>query len=214
MKIKEYSPIGLEVINERHAIIIGISINNSYFKEENIEKLLLWATAHTEKVYIMIPDEPAIHTLVALGKSEKRAETLARLKSNSLENKCREIMKRFNLDARIIRWKSIRESQQYLSVLSKIERAYNAEIGFREAIREMTAKVLSNGKMVSTSDKEIEEGIKFLFKELAFIVYSDRILQEQKTAYVYHKTMHVMKDIFENRYSFRPSPNVGFLTVE
>ena len=211
MEIKEYSPIGLEVIGSNHAIILGISINNSYFKAELLEKLLAWATASAGPVYVMIPDEPAVHTLMALGKTQQDAERVARLKSNSLENKCLEIVQRFGLrKIQIIRWGCLVANECYQAALLEIRAAFEKDASFRTAVRNMTASVLKG----DSTPEAIEMGVHFLLQELAFITRADQILGEDKVAYVYHKTMDVLKEVIMGRYVFRASPNVGFITAE
>lgn len=215
MEIKEYSPIGKEVAESQQALIVGISINNSYFKTENLEKILIWASSLSRPVYVMIPDEPAVYTLMALGKTKEESERIARLKSNALENKCRDIEQRLAIPGmKIIRWKDITGDKNYQTALSDIQVAYSNDESFRNALNETTASVMQNGGSQTPSVESIGIGVQFLFQELAFIVRSSLILRESKTAYLYHRTMDVLKNIIDNRYSFQGAPNVGFITAE
>lgn len=215
MKIIEASAIGHQVMENKQPLILGISINNSYFKEENLERLIAWASNGGRKVYVMIPDQPAIHTMVALGKGRADAERISRLKSNNLENKCLAIGARLGVTAiKIIRWKDLSENAEYGSSLEEIINAYKTDAPFTQAVRETTEGVLANGGYVSPSPDQVAEGVQFLLKELAFITYADLILKEPAVAYVYHRTMPSMREIMEGRYNFRSSPNVGFVTAE
>lgn len=216
MKIKEYSSIGKEVSQGGQTLIIGISINNSYFKQENLEKLITWSSTHARSVYLMIPDEPAIYTLIALGNTEQMSKKVARLKSNALENKCNDIIQRLSIDnMKVIRWKDIVPSKHYQNALARIHQAYDSDQLFAEAIFSTTSAVLKNGG-TEESDffNAINTGIEFLFQELAFITQANRILGEGKVAYVYHKTMDVLKNIIEGQHSFKADPSVGFITAE
>lgn len=215
MKIKEYSPIGNEVAQGGQTLVVGISINNSYFKMENLEKLITWASAHARSVYIMIPDEPAVFTLMALGKTREDCERVARLKSNALENKCGGIIQRFGLTTvKVIRWKDIVPSADYQKALFEIRQAYDSEPAFAEAILSTTSAVLKNGGITKPGFTAIKIGIEFLFQELAFITQANLVLKEGKIAYVYHKTMQILKEVILEKYSFKASQNVGFITVE
>ena len=208
MEIKEYSPIGNEVAHGGQTLVVGISINNSYFKTENLEKLIAWAAARAKSVYIMIPDEPAVYTLMALGKREEDAVRIARLKSNALENKCMKIAQALGLHSvKVIRWKDVSSNESYQTALMEIRQAYNSDLIFGAAIRATTAAVLQSGGSV-------EIGIEFLIQELAFISRANQVLGEEKTAYVYHKTMGILKDVIEGVYSFKADPYVGFITAE
>ena len=214
MEIKVCSCIGKDVIENGSPLIIGVSINNSYFKEGNLEKLLLWATKLTQSVFIMIPDEPAVYTLLALGYAKPKAEREARLKANSLQNKIMQIANRLELvGIRIIRWKDVVGTVAYLESLVEIKHAYDTDQCFRQAVRDTTQEVLSKNLSHVPNETEIDLGTIFLLQELAFICRSDVILKSTKIAYVYHKTMEVMKDIMVGRYLFKSS-SVGYITVE
>lgn len=208
MEIREYSPIGNEVAQGGQTLVVGISINNSYFKQENLEKLIHWASATAQSVYIMIPDEPAVYTLMALGKTEEDSVRAARLKSNVLENKCVKVAQVLNVNTvKVIRWKDIIPNEKYQNALVEIKQAYNVDTAFREAVRSTTGAVLQDGG-------SIEIGIEFLFQELAFISQANQILGVGKTAYVYHKTMDILRDIIAGEYCFKADPCVGFITAE
>ena len=214
MEIHEYSPVGNEVAQGSQTLIIGVSINNSYFKAENLEKLIAWAAALAKSVYIMIPDEPAVFTLMALGKTQQDAERVARLKSNALENKCNDIIRRLDAQmVKVIRWRDIVPSTDYQQALVGIRQAYDSDMAFMDAILFATSNVLKNGGTVEPDLDAVTIGIEFLFQELAFITRANLVLGERKTAYVYHKTMEVLKDIIDGQYSFKADPSVGFLTV-
>lgn len=215
MEIKEYSEVGVDAISERQTVIIGMSVNNSYFNESNIEKLLLWAREKSDSVYVMIPDKPAVATFLSLGYSKEDSERKARLKSNNLENKCRAIMKKHNMyNITVVRWGDIVGSFQYLESIREIKHSYDSDLEFNEKLRSATRDVLLHAGKTEITEGSIDCGVLFLLQELAFITRSTLILKKEKIAYVYHQTMEVLKYIFEDKYQFAPDPNVGFVTVE
>jgi tRNA-dependent cyclodipeptide synthase len=215
MKIAEFSIAGREALNEHKTIIVGMSVNNSYFNEENIKKLLLWARENSESIYVMIPDIPAVSTFLSLGYSNVDAERKARLKSNNLENKCKKIIEQLGIqDVIIIRWEDLMGSFQYLESIAAIKYAYGNDCSFKDALRSTTRNVLVHAGKAEITDELIDYGVLFLLQELAFITQSSRVLQQDKVAYVYHQTMDVLKNIISGRYTFLSDPNVGFVTVE
>ncbi len=214
IEIKETSQIGTEVLEFNHALGIGISINNSYFKEENLRKLIAFGSEYfPSRIYIMIPDEPMVATLIALGKTQPEAERVSRLKSNALANKCLALEKELGADITIIRWKEVVANGYYSQFLIDLNKYFIQDLDFRMDVRQVTTEVLLNSN-TAVSEANLEIGAQFLLKELAFILMSNRILGEEKTAYVYHKTMDVLKKAIELKYSFSPDPNVGFITAE
>jgi cyclo(L-tyrosyl-L-tyrosyl) synthase len=236
MNIKEYSPIGEAVLSggvENNALIIGISLYNSYFTEQNIEKIFLWATSLVSRVFIMIPDEPMVHTLVSLGKKEVYAQRVARLRANNLENKCRKIIGKNNLNnfmnntvsslqlhqksqIQIIRWKRVVNNDQYQSALVEISTAYKQDTDFKKCVNEITCAVFQNWNKIPTPET-LARGVRFLLEELAFIMHSNQILdlhENDKIAYVYHHTMPVLQNIIGGKYIFKSHSSFGFITAE
>jgi tRNA-dependent cyclodipeptide synthase len=215
MEIKETSIIGAEVLSEKETMLVGISINNGYFNVSNLEKLLVWASENAKFVYVTIFDEPAIHTQMALGKSFEKVRRAMRLKKNNLENKCDEIIKRLRLsqNSTTICWENIFSRKEYVESLCEIKQTYLNHKDFRDAVNMATGEVLSNNLQRNPTELEVYTGSMFLLEELAYISRSNLIHHATKIAYVYHKTMPVLKKLLENKYSFKSS-QVGFITAE
>jgi cyclo(L-tyrosyl-L-tyrosyl) synthase len=192
------------------AIIIGVSINNSYFKEENIRSLVNWSCEQSSTVFIMIPDDPMVHTLMALGYTEIEAKRKVRLKTNALRNLCCRIIGIRKV--RIITWSDVIPSLQYLVGIGQIFSLYKENEKFRQEVKKVTSEVIiANGGTLS--DDNIDHGVQFLIKELAFITHSDLILGQKSIAYVYHKTMGLLKDLIIGKYPLYIDPNINFITV-
>ena len=214
MNIKEISQVGKQVLELGQALIIGISIGNKYFKDENLRKLIKFGLdSRACKIYIMIPDEPMVATLMAFGKTEVQAQRVARLKANALENKCTAIAKELGADILIIRWKDVVTNSSYIQFLNDLRKYFYEDRVFRGDVRQVTAEVLLNNSGFANA-LNLEIGVQFLLKELAFILMSNRILGEETIAYVYHKTMSVLKSAVEHKYSLYNGSSVGYITAE
>ncbi len=213
MEILELSEIGEKVIKNKTNILIGLSINNSYFKDGNLEKIIQWSAENAKRIFIMIPDKPAIFTLMSFGYSEDKAKAKARLESNRLENKCRKIIKEKELkDVIIIRWSDIESNSYYIEYLEKIKNLFRQNEEFKIDIENTTRGVLKNNVTDLDEGRAIEIGVNFLFQELAFISNAARILDLDKIAYLYHSTMPVFKNMVEGRYPL-DTHNVGYITA-
>ena len=174
----------------------------------------MWASLFSKNIYIMIPDEPAMHTLRAIGYEEKKAESKARLKSNNIQNRFNEIFKTHQVvNVTIIRWRDIVGNLNYQNSLIQIKKSYENDVCFKKALRMTTSEVLLQSLSREPKESEIDIGVGFLFEELAFICNATHILNKEQVVYVYHKTMVVMKSIFDEKYSFRAASGTGFLTV-
>lgn len=216
MRITDISPIGEQIITDKGAVIIGISLENSYFTRENLERILCWARQNAGRIYIMIPDEPAIYTMMGKGYSKEKATTKARLKANALENKCREIAVGLDILITIVRWNTVTQKTSYGVNLHHIKEVYKWDKRFRNEMRNTTIEVLSLGGKIPTTREQIDIGVNFLMQELAFLVDAAHILSESSVAYVYHKTMPLLKACLEDEYkitNMRGLP-VGYITLE
>lgn len=214
MKIIETSIIGESVIKKHGCILIGLSIKNSYFKNENLKKILEWVSNNSNKSYIMIPDKPAIYTLMSLGYEKSKAQTKAGLEANRLENKCNKIINDNKLsNISIIRWRNIENNKEYLDSLEKIQSFYSSDNNFNQSIKNTTQEVIEKNKNSLEMSKALDIGVNFLFQELAFISNSANILKQEQVAYFYHKTIPVFKNMLENKYTINISNNVGFITA-
>jgi tRNA-dependent cyclodipeptide synthase len=197
------------------ALIIGVSINNSYFNEKNLERLLVWASRFGIRPKVFIPDGPMIDTFIALGYSEKVAAQKARIKANALENKCHMIMGRHDLDnIRVVRWSELAANKVYLEGLKKMENLYAHNEVFKKDVHEATEKVLKSNGVIHPEQEKIEIGTGFLIKELAFMIHACFIFHEEKYCSVYHRKTQILFDLIEGNYGIDVSDDIGAMVVE
>ena len=158
------------------SFIIGLSLDNSYFNSENIARLIAYVntTLPNNQHFIMIPDVPAIHTMVAKGMNRNDAEKKSKLKSNALENKCRKVVLQKIPD--IVRWESLKNNTIYQSRLNEFEEFYNSNNSFREYINTTVYSVLKKQNDTIISSEVLYTGSRFLLMELVFICWSPDIL--------------------------------------
>ena len=212
MQIKTISPIGEQVLSGGHAIILGVSLYNSYFKDENLQKLIMWASGYSTKIYIMIPDTPSIHTRVACGKTPAEARRDTHAKAQNLEIRCKRIMQMLGVSAEIIRWSILENNKMYADALANNKQLYEYKQVFRNEARETTRQVLQD-KQASVPESSIDIGVRFLLEELSFIGYSPGILGVEKTAYVYHRPTHILHNMIDGVYGKQFS-SVGYIVAE
>ncbi len=211
MNIVNICPTGKRVLQNKGAVIIGISLDNSYFNTQNIENLLSWAYHTTGTFYVMIPDEPAIYTMMAKGFTKEKACTKARLKGNCLENKCRKIGAKLSIPITIMRWNSFSETVSYKMSLHMINTLYETDTLFQQMVRKTTKEVLINDAE-KVLEKNIDTGVHFVLQELAFISNARQILEESHIAYVYHKTMPVLQYVLD-KHTLLQHGEVGCITL-
>ncbi len=214
MIIHSHSKVGKEALEEKEGALIGLSIRNSYFKDENIHALISWANNNFKHVAIMCPDVPAIHTLMSLGYPENKARQKAMLACNNLQNKCERIAKELGVPIRFIRWNDIENDQRYISIYDALKDLHKNDAEFHRDARETTKEVIDHHRTALPIEEAIDIGIEFFLKEMAFILNAADILGIPKTAYLYHKEMPVLENLLNGKYQFTPPANTGYVICE
>lgn len=214
MIIHSHSKVGKEALEEKEAVLIGLSIRNSYFKDENLHKLISWAKDNFKHIHLMCPDEPAIDTLMALGYPANKAKLKATLACNNLENKCRRIMEQLGIDAKFIRWDDIKNHDGYTTVYQQLKELYENNPEFHRDVRDTTQEVIENHGTTLPMEEAIDIGVEFFLKETAFILNAAEILGVPKSAYLYHNEMPVLDKLMNGEYGFTAPGNTGYIVGE
>lgn len=216
MKIITSSKAGKEALENHDSALIGLSIRNSYFKEENLKELIKWADENFNRVFVMIPDIPAIETLKSLGYSENRARQKAQLASNNLENKCISIIEEYGIEdkCKMIRWRDLSNNETYNNSFKNLKELYNVDENFKKDVRDTTDAVIEFHGSELPKEKAIDIGIGFLLQELAFILDSANILGVNRCAYVYHRSLPVHEYMLSGKYKYTLDEKSGYIICE
>lgn len=217
MRIVELSAVGAEVLQARGTAVVGLSIRNNYFRGDTIERLTQWGGSSFGKLVFMVPDEPAIDTLLGLGNTHQKARAKAMLACNNLANKCARAIVRFGISDRstIIRWAQLTGNETYLASLTNILRLYACDELFSNDVREMTRQVMLNQNTTLPIHDAIELGAGFILKELSFIVAASEILEcSGPSVYVYHRPTAILKNLLCGKYSSAPASACGYMVCE
>ena len=183
------------------------------------------------QVLLFIPDKISEHNFRAIG--SKNPEKSARIKGNRLRNKCNEAIKTSGLSDTAysyIRWKEeVETCPTYFKAYEYIQELYQTNEEFRTEIRESTEaalRCLKNGreKPAEGFNKEnedgenmpdLEEGEKYLLKELAFFVAIPSIYECCKEfVFVYHRSWPVLEKFVGGSYDDILRPALGFVVID
>ncbi len=217
MRVNDISSIGKLVLQEKQAVIIGLSIRNNYFRGNTIEQITDWAKDQFRILIFMLPDEPAIDTLSALGYSPEKARQKAMLACNNLENKCLRIIEKFNIDdkVQIVRWAKLKHNGTYQHSYFKLSQLYDEDELFRLDIRRATRQLIERHKTKLPIDQAIDMGSQFLIKELSFIIAASEILNLNcASAYLYHRQFDVHSNLLAGRYKIQVPVDSGYIIGE
>lgn len=204
--------------DKKNAAIIGISMLNSHFTQKNIKKTAENMRDEYKKLFFMLPDKPALHTLAGYGYSEEESAKTVNRKFKTIERDCRNSIEALRLDGKILRWEQLEQNEFYQETLTILMDLYKTDAAFKTeadtTTRAMYEKSAHPKKKRISLDEQIAAGIPFLLKELAFIVSSPKILNVEKTEYLYHKDMPILTDLLGGKYSFQPSKDVTFGKID
>jgi len=210
--------VGKQVIKENGKVIVGISINNSYFNEKTISSLLNYLIPKHNRICTFIPDEPSKWTYQGLGYSMEESTRKVRLNTNRLQRWVDQNTKNVDHYYRID-WKNKIESHDaFQDSKNKIMTMYEENKEFRQYVQETTKEVLQNKQKDNiTLNDGITIAAQFLLSELAFLWRAHEILEidrNEKIAYIYHRKWPVFeKFVNGDFFNGKPIENLGFIVL-
>ena len=178
------------------------------------------------KILLFLVDKISEHNYRAVG--SKNPEKSARLKANSLRNKCQAAMHSCgiqNESAEYINWsRDIETSDSYISALNYVKHLYQVNDQFQKDIQESTQLALvslKNGRKENMSENsrntaiDLEEGVEYPLKELAFFSVVGEIYERcEEYVLVYHRPWPVIERYFDGKYDNVSRPCLGFYVLE
>ena len=175
------------------------------------------------QVFLFISDKISEHNYRAI--RSKKPEKKARANSKRLRDKCKIAIQ--NSDLRhaahsFIRWEEEVEScTQYNKALADIRGLYEANNEFTNDVRELTEEALrslgesNHGKEAERNMVDVEEGVLYLLKELAFVVSVPSIYKNcEEFVYVYHRPWPLLERFCTGFYDGIEKQSVGYFVFE
>ncbi|MBP6925606.1 MAG: tRNA-dependent cyclodipeptide synthase [Candidatus Pacebacteria bacterium] len=203
-------------------LVIGMSPGNSYFKQEVINKLLVFSLGEYENIEILIPDVPAISTYVALGYPENIARKEKAIpQGNAFRNRLVKAIEQESLDGSRIHignWRKdeIEENIEYQTQYLQLKDLYQNNEDFRKDINKATSDVLLENpfKKKDITISDIEIGTHYIISEFAYML-SLPILKKDFNLFVYgyHKPWPVWEKFIEGEYDGKKREDLGFLLL-
>lgn len=203
-------------------LITGMSPGNGYFKQEVIDKLLVYCMENYSNIGVFIPDVPAISTYIALGYSEDKARSKKAIpQGNNFRNKIKNSIKDKELSnerIRVFDWEKelIEENSDYKKSFSYVKSLYDDNNSFHEDINLETKKVLENNpfRKKDLNIKDIEIGTHYILSEFAFMLFiSENMLNYEKCIYGYHRPWSVFVKFIEGEYDGKVKDRLEFLLL-
>lgn len=202
------------ILEESSALLVGISLYNSYFTQEKLNELIRWTSVYKKRTLAIVTDLPVMHNLIAMGKTEAYAKRKVRRHGRNMELRCeRAISLSGSSLTQIHLWDKFVGHQVYQRGLEKMNHLYVRDAHFAICARDMTQQVLNNKLGVYANDDEVEIAVSFLLEELAFLCWSDNLLGEDSVTYIYHQEMVILSKLIRGEFDIEISSNVHHLVV-
>jgi|SRR3989344_1285314 len=158
--------------SKKFNILIGISLGNKYFSEENIKNYLLWALENTkDKVAILIPDK--IHSVnyeVKSRYSKGRAEKLALREGKKIKNFCENILSQINPEkwalVEILSWENI-ETDEHNNMAVVLREEFGKNKKFKNLIIEIVKESIQS---TGLTDFDYEKLSAYPLEELPILI--------------------------------------------
>lgn len=222
---------GQDVMAKNGVVLFGMSPGNPYFKYRVIEDIVEYLGKEKRRIIVVVPQQPAEHTYRALG--SKDAVKRAKKNSSQLLSHCRRAIEKVGRfkemagEFYMLDWtREVDTHEGYIEALEFVIKFYKNNSIFRLDVAKSTAKVL--GKDVTSSaesesesseselegDENIQEGVYYLLKELAFIISSKEIFRTDKVTVVYHRSWPVYEKFVNGDYDGEPKKGLGLAIIK
>ncbi len=203
-------------------LIIGMSPGNGYFKQEVIDKLLVFGLKEYQKIGIFIPDVPAISTYVALGYPENIARSKKAIpQGNNFRNRIKKTIIEQKLTPSniiVFDWQKerIEDNINYQKSFNYLKDLYTTNINFRKDINLATEPVLNNNpfRKKEITEKDIEIATHYILSEFAFMLFLSSYIKDYDSfVYGYHNPWEVWEKFIAGDYDEIKKNNLEFLLL-
>lgn len=182
---------------------IGISLGNSYFKEDRLELIFRAFSKNFRRVAILLVDELSIHNYKAMGYSKKKIKKKLRQNSNVARNRIlrcmdntNEIYSKDNIE--FYKWNDIEKSHLYKNKLSEITKLYENNIDFKNKINDVTKDVIEKYLKEKSTEFFISESKWYFLKEISFGCCINDFFSENEILNCYYQDFRFYREFFES----------------
>ena len=205
------------MMNKNIKAVIGMSVGNSYFKEEKISFLLKTCVQKYDNAIVMIP--PAFYNYKAIGYNDVKAARKARLKANALNNIVQRTIKSNPLlkdKVSVFDFSAPAFSEKHQVSLLRLEKLYKENILFQQDVNGTTSEYIksfarSTGRELESVEGAVEIARKYLLEEFAFMESFD---DKTDARYVYHREWPVYTNYIDGKYDDQKKDNISFEIIK
>jgi len=227
--------VGQRVLENDGMALIGVSPQNSYFNDQNIQHLLFGVPAYFKKIKVWFPYEISAITYKALGYDPKGVMKQLRRYANRPRNKCirdiQYVQKNLlwyerhdgsTISIEMINWnEQVASRPVFIEYLKKIKVLYSKDSQFRKDARDTEYEFFGDKifdprysnlvEGVDNLETVIDNGVEYTLQQLAFLLSFPQLFGEA-FAYIYHDRWPILENLIEGRYGNMDSKDdIGYL---
>ncbi|WP_315860208.1 tRNA-dependent cyclodipeptide synthase [Cyanobium sp. A2C-AMD] len=201
---------------ERFHVVVGTSPFNSYYSENRLAELLVWANGHFDLVGVFVPDTPTAWTLEAGGYSPDEASYKTKRQLRYLNNKigrAREVVDNVSNRISLIPWSLVAQHDNYVAAEGRCRTAFATDSEFQRECLAATDEVLENRRRDGhhLSDQDRLRAVNYLMAELPLILFGPELFGVQTSTFVYHRSLRLLERLFAGEFSIGPMPGQHFV---
>ncbi|MFE4591298.1 tRNA-dependent cyclodipeptide synthase [Streptomyces laurentii] len=201
-------------------VLIGVSTGNSYFNQERLGALLVWAERHFSLVDVIYVDTHIDTMLMARGLTPDEARRRTKSMLKDVRRRIRRALERVaGAEPERFRVGALSEYVT-LPAYQEVLRRADPDLGgdgllVRAAEEQVRDLLMSQAESppASVSAAEWDAGLAYLRAELPFLLDTPAILGVPSSVACYHKSMPVVRELFQGLGSLDRNPRQGFLVV-
>lgn len=200
-----------EIFNRKEHVLVGISPFNSYYSEENIEKILAFVIENRFKnFHVFLADEMSFYNLLALGYDEKEAWAKTRKRDRNLRNKTLRVFEKLNIsEEHLLKNQTLINNPKYPILFEKYAMVEGDSI-FRDILFTVMDELHFEGEYNKIIHREI--GMKYFIAELPILLNCPELFNVASSIFMYcsigalHQDLYTTKKIQAN--------NQGFMKIQ
>jgi cyclo(L-tyrosyl-L-tyrosyl) synthase len=203
---------------KEHALL-GISPFNSYYVQDNLERLFTWALNDFKEVSVFIPDKISVYTLQAVGYPKDKAEKKAKKQDNYLKNKAMKALITNGLSEieaknKIVYLSDLMHNKVYIQLRNNCLDLYKNNAAFRDGCLSTSKWVLTGKRFCDTVESEqLDIAVKYFLAELPLYLDTPRILNVPSSLFIYKDPLpEFLQKIYEENVLI--SSHQGYVTVK
>jgi cyclo(L-tyrosyl-L-tyrosyl) synthase len=196
------SPMCEKILKEREHVLIGISPFNSYYSEENIEKLVIWGHTRFKNFHVFVPDTLPYSNFLAIGYPHNKALTKTKRQARYLLNKVNRVLLKLTsstiTDDKIITISKVSQNMAYCGLYNACLEKYTHDMDFKKTCQAASSMLLKSYTS-NVTEQMLDVASKYLLGELPFYIDTPGILGVKTSLFVYHESIDFFVNLYANR---------------